>query len=223
MKVRKLARREIDPADYVGRVPLKSEMGELVTQDLVVECEGRVVLVYTIIDPEVSRGIRLAAESVRYSRSARTNGMPMQSALFGSAPRIAIRNDYCRKTAATVSEPKNWSLIKRFGDKLSQVYRQWLPEEYERQSKLVEQQVGADWQIAGMPFTTVILNRNQALKYHLDSGNFKGLYSNVFILRRAAAGGQLVLPSLASRSNSPIVPWFCLMANQSFTEFARFG
>ena len=40
------------------------------------------------------------------------------------------------------------------------------------------------------------MNKNNPLKYHLDSGNFKGVLSNMIVFKKGTSGGHLVIPQL---------------------------
>jgi hypothetical protein len=40
------------------------------------------------------------------------------------------------------------------------------------------------------------VNKNNQLKYHFDSGNFKGVLSNMVVLKKDVAGGYLIIPEL---------------------------
>jgi hypothetical protein len=71
-----------------------------------------------------------------------------------------------------------------------------LPEAYDYNLKRIRESVHADWRPTNTPFTTCNFNVNHAIKYHRDSGNFKGVFSNVLILKDGIAGGQLVFPEL---------------------------
>jgi hypothetical protein len=51
-----------------------------------------------------------------------------------------------------------------------------------------------DWKIEGTPFSSGIINKNNALKYHFDSGNIKQVYSNMVCFKKNCEGGYLVLP-----------------------------
>jgi len=46
----------------------------------------------------------------------------------------------------------------------------------------------------GTPFTSGIVNKNNPLKYHHDSGNFKNVLSNMIVLKRGVKGGRLSCP-----------------------------
>ena len=61
---------------------------------------------------------------------------------------------------------------------------------HEEKSKIIKD----EWKIKGTPFSSGIINKNNALKYHYDTGNIKGVYSNMVCFKKNCEGGYLVLP-----------------------------
>jgi hypothetical protein len=51
-----------------------------------------------------------------------------------------------------------------------------------------------EWRITDTPFTSGIINQNNRLKYHFDSGNFDSVYSNMIVLKDNVKGGFLAVP-----------------------------
>ena len=45
-------------------------------------------------------------------------------------------------------------------------------------------------------FTSGIVNKNNQLNYHYDSGNFRGVYSNMLVFKGDVSGGHLVIPEI---------------------------
>jgi hypothetical protein len=43
-------------------------------------------------------------------------------------------------------------------------------------------------------FTSGVINRDNALLYHYDSGNYTGVWSNMLVFRGNVTGGYLVMP-----------------------------
>ena len=69
-----------------------------------------------------------------------------------------------------------------------------MPELYEYDLNKAKELVDEDYRLVDTPYTTANINVNHAIKYHTDSGNIKGSYSNVLILKEYCTGGELVLP-----------------------------
>ena len=83
-----------------------------------------------------------------------------------------------------------------YSERIAAIYQEHLPEAYAYNLRLLRENVHADWRPNDTPFTTCNFNINHAIKYHRDSGNFKGVFSNVLILKDGIEGGQLVFPEL---------------------------
>ena len=106
-----------------------------------------------------------------------------------------MRNDYCRYSEKTKSEKLNAQRLFSFMPILTEIYKKYLPEQYEHDLKTITENVNADYMLKeNEPFTTANINVNHAIKYHRDSGNFRGNLSNVLILKDGIIGGELVFP-----------------------------
>ena len=130
--------------------------------------------------------------NTKASSSTRTNGTKTKSSVFGYMPRNALRYNYCRKTASTKTELRNWNKLVSFAkNKLMPIYLEnfFVDNEKKMQDKILQ-----DWKIDETIFTTININFNQLIKTHTDSFNTKGSLSNVLILKQNAQGGELYLP-----------------------------
>jgi hypothetical protein len=76
---------------------------------------------------------------------------------------------------------------------VGRAYAWYNPDRYARASDLVEQ-VLPEWRLEETAFTSGILNRDSALAYHTDAGNFKGVWSGMLGFRHTMVGGHLALP-----------------------------
>jgi hypothetical protein len=141
--------------------------------------------------------MRRVARSTKFSAGGRVRrGLPTQSSVFGSLPRNALRTDFCRFSQQSSKERENFASAFNYSERIAAIYKEHLPEAYEYNLKLLRENVHADWRPNETPFTTCNFNINHAIKYHRDNGNFRGVFSNVLILKDGVAGGQLVFPEL---------------------------
>ena len=90
-------------------------------------------------------------------------------------------------------ERKQHKVITDFGKVLTELYEEHMSEYFTKHVDMVAEKVKEDWIIEGTPFTSGIINKNNKLKYHIDSGNFKGVMSNMIVLKKDVDGGHLVL------------------------------
>ena len=63
-------------------------------------------------------------------------------------------------------------------------------------TETVKQKIKKEWVIKDSVFTSGIVNKNNQLNYHFDSGNFKGVYSNMIVFKGDVRGGHLVIPEI---------------------------
>lgn len=181
--------------ELLKTTPKKEHYKELIKEDCIFTKDGKAVGIYIKIDNEKLMPIRKASLTTKLSKSSRTRGIPTQSSIFGSLPRIARRNDFCRYSAHTKNEIQNTNIMFTFMADLIEIYKKHLPKQYERDLKIIQESVVDDYSIKkDSPFLTCNINVNHAIKYHRDSGNFKENLSNVLILRDGIIGGELVFP-----------------------------
>jgi hypothetical protein len=57
-----------------------------------------------------------------------------------------------------------------------------------------EQRILPEYTITKTPFTSGVVNKENALAYHFDKGNFAGMQSAMIVLCKDIMGGHLVLP-----------------------------
>ena len=181
--------------DYVLRSALESDYEELVTEDTIVidEDSKEIVAVYTQLEGSTKEIMR-ALETIKYSVGTRTNGLKTTSRIFGYTPRVAIRNDFCSATSLAVESPKEHAIICNHAKKMAQMYSDFSEETYKKHLDTAESRVLEDYRIEGTPFTSGIINKNNPLKYHFDSGNFKSVYSAMAVFKYKIKGGHLAMP-----------------------------
>ena len=63
-----------------------------------------------------------------------------------------------------------------------------------KHAEVTGEKVLGEYKIPKTPFTSGIVNKDNQLKYHFDTGNFKEVYSAMLVLKRDIAGGHLSIP-----------------------------
>jgi hypothetical protein len=181
--------------ELIKQTPTKNDYNLVINENTLFTKNGVNVGLYLKIDSKQAHAIRKASLNTKYVKTYRTNALPTQSSVFGSLPRVALRNDYCRFSAQTKSEKTNTNILFTFLPYLTEIYKTYLPKQYEHDLKVISENVNTDYILQEKaPFTTANINVNHAIKYHRDSGNFRGNLSNVLILRDGIIGGELVFP-----------------------------
>ena len=182
--------------ELIKQTPTKNDYNLIINEDTLFTKNGVNVGLYLKIDSKQLQGIRAASLNTKYVKTYRTRkALPTQSSVFGSLPRIPLRNDYCRFSAQTKNEKTNANILFSFLPLLTEIYKTYLPAQYEHDLKVITENVNTDYVIKEQaPFTTANINVNHAIKYHRDTGNFKKNLSNVLILKDGIVGGELVFP-----------------------------
>jgi hypothetical protein len=133
--------------------------------------------------------------TIKYDKNKRLAGLITRSRIFGYKPREKIRNDFCTSTMLAKESPKEHQIICNFAKTLSKIYKKQCPEIYNEHADLTKSKLLPEWTIGDTPFSSGIVNKNNALHYHFDSGNFKNVYSNMVAFKSNVKGGYLSIPA----------------------------
>jgi hypothetical protein len=180
----------------IKKQPTKNDYNKVISEDCIFTKNNKPVGIYFKIKNDMIASIRKACNSTKYVKTYRTHkAIPTQSSVFGSLPRLALRNDYCRYSAQSKKERNNYESLFDFSLVLIELYKQFLPEQLAHDLNIIKNTVNNDYLPKdNIPFTTANINVNHAIKYHRDTGNFKNNLSNVLILKDGIIGGELVFP-----------------------------
>ncbi len=177
--------------------PAESMPGFTLVQESCTVMEGGVPrIVYMELDgrlPEL-RALREALPKIKYVKDYRTGGLPTTSRIFGYSPRVTLRKDFCSASSLVKEMPAEHLAITEAGKIASIVYRDQNRPLYDEHMDISAKNVRSEWRIAGTPFTSGIINLNNQLLYHLDSGNFKGVWSAMLVFKKDVSGGHLSVP-----------------------------
>lgn len=183
-----------DSKNLLATVPKKEHYNKVIENDTMFFLNGECIGIYINVAQELLHYVRQCVKGTKYVETYRTNALPTKSSVFGALPRVALRNDFCRFSNKTTDEKQNFNKLFTFQDTLCKIYKKYLPEIFEYDLKKTRELVDDDYRLVDTPYTTANINVNHAIKYHTDSGNIKGSFSNVLILKEHCSGGELVLP-----------------------------
>ncbi len=185
----------VDPAALRLRAAQDSDYDELVTESARVYEGSDLRIVFEVLDrpPE---DLISAFKHIAYIKTARAGGLKSQARVLGFLPRVTIRNDYCRSADMAAKHPREHGVFCNYARKATQIYREWAPDQYAAQQLLLAQKVKPAWQIPGSAFTSGIVNWDNPLHYHTDTGNFPGTWNAMYATAFDCAGGHLVVPEL---------------------------
>jgi hypothetical protein len=194
MKQIYLDRLKLNVADYKRRTALVTDATTFINEDVIVyDKQGNPQILYMKLTGDTS-ALRWAVKSQKYSTAKRARGLLSTSAVFGYSPRVPFKHDYCTTTKMAEDYPKQHYIITNYIKEIHNIYAQYFPVEYAKHQDIVKEKIMDEWTIDDTPFTSGIVNKNNPLKYHLDSGNFKGILSNMVVMRKGVKGGHLVIP-----------------------------
>lgn len=193
MRTIDITAKKVDLSTFKKRSAFEPDAKTFIDYDCIIMDGGKPVILYKKLDIDTSQ-LRKAVKEIKYASSTRTNGLKTTSAIFGYRPRVVLRNDYCTATSMALNEKRNHGIIAGFAKELTSYYQQYFPEIFHQHTELVMEKIKRDWIIPGSPFTSGIVNKNNPLKYHHDSGNFKGVLSNMVVFKRDTKGGYLSCP-----------------------------
>jgi hypothetical protein len=126
------------------------------------------------------------------------------STILGSVPpKPHMRRPYPTRSSVHL-EPKAKIFIRgmiALAKESEKLIEEIMPEQYKRQSELIEQWVPEKWRFANL-FTSSISNYNISAPIHQDSGNIIGASNSIFSIKKQAEGGNLHLPEYGATIES---------------------
>lgn len=199
MKTIEILPKAIDLKKYRKQYAKESDASTVIDEDVLITQNGVPAIMYMKLDPELTKHIRWAVRTIKYAHSNRTSylkgmGGKNTSRIFGFMPRRSLRNNFCSVTAMAKQEPKQHYVFTEFSKFLSEIYKEHFPDKFEEHMSITHRKIKDMWQIKGSPFTSGIVNKDNALAYHHDSGNIKGMLSNMVGFKRNIEGGRLCCP-----------------------------
>ena len=183
-----------DPKARRGRFKFAQEIDfqELITESFVGYEDGVQRIAYKVLDWDTGDMVS-ALHGIDYAVADRVSGMISNSAIFGYMPKRLPYQDFCRVAAMASTSPQEHEVICHYADKVANEYRKLCPEDFARHQGVVGE-VPASWKLEGTPFTSGIVNKDNQLPYHFDSGNFKTAKSCMLTFKHQVQGGHLSIP-----------------------------
>lgn len=180
---------------YIKRGAREGDFDTLIKESVTLVEDGKVKVIYQDLDELSisSSPIVKALKAIRYETGKRTTGLKSTSRIFGFRPRATVRKNYCAVTSLAREYPEEHRVICQYASELSKIYETANPELY-RQHKAMVEKIHPEWLIANSIFTSGIVNKNNPLKYHFDTGNFNEVNSCMVVFKSGVGGGYLSLP-----------------------------
>lgn len=180
--------------EWKFRKAVREDFAQLVTESTQVYVDGKLRVHFQVLD-EFPAELLQAMNGISYGTTYRTEGLKTTSSTLGFLPRVTIRRDFCTESAVASKHPAEDAIFKAWADKADTIYRDVNPELHGKHLELVRQ-IKPCWRLADTAFTTGIVNKDNALFYHLDAGNFPKVWSAMYVVMRDCVGGHLAVPEL---------------------------
>lgn len=188
--------KKIDCKEFRKHHAKEGDCSVVVNQDTTVFLNGKPIVVYIANLPKATDELFDALTKIKYDSSTRTSGLVTASKIFGYAPRNAIRNLACRAAGIALQHPKESDVLKKFAQVAAEQYEATNKQLAIQHSEMTKERVRPEYSMAGSMFTSGIVNHNNPLKYHFDSGNYVGVWSAMFAFKRGIEGGKLACPEI---------------------------
>jgi hypothetical protein len=198
MRTITLPKKTVDLASFVKRRAAADDCTTLVTDEfeLYDEGTGRRVAVYCRPKGECARfeALRRACMETKFQETYRTDGLKTTSRIFGFNPRNVIRKDFCSVASLAHEQPTIHKAMMDGAILAAKYYAIYNQELYNEHLTTTREKIVQEYQFKDIPFTSGIINDNNPLAYHFDSGNFRSVWSAMVVLKDCIKGGHLAMP-----------------------------
>jgi hypothetical protein len=133
-------------------------------------------------------------QRIRFRESDRTSGVSTRARVVGYLEPNRIRQrDFCTISGLGKEDPEVHAAILHYAAVATAHYQRLNPELYAlhmaETGKVLE-----EYRVEDTPFTSGIVNRDNVLAYHYDSGNIRNVWSLMLGFKRNVEEGFLVVP-----------------------------
>lgn len=193
MKNINASRRALDLEQYKMRSAQEADYASLITESTLIYEGDTLMIAYVELDMDC-RDVVEALQTITYEKNTRTSGLVTTSRIFGFNPRNTLRKDFCSATSLAREQPEKHAVIAAYAAKVGEYYERLNPDLYSQHQQTTQEHVIGDYRIKESPFTSGIINKNNPLKYHFDTGNFADVWSGMLVFKRDIEGGYLSVP-----------------------------
>lgn len=187
-------KKKINLKDFKRRTALDTDYHQFIDYPVRLVEDGRLIGIYLIL-PERADKLVDGLKNIKYLiADDRTQGLLSTSRTFGYKPRETMRTDFCSSASLARDDPTVHAQVCEFAKVCSQFYKETCPDLFQQHEEIAKEKIRPEWVIEGTPFTSGIINKNNPLKYHFDTGNFETVYSNMVAFKKYCSGGHLSIP-----------------------------
>lgn len=194
MKIIEVTKKDLNLKEWIRRSAKEGDFENLIEEPCIITENGVVKIIYDFLQEDTT-DVQKALRKIKYTTGKRSRGLTSTSRIFGYRPRNEMRQDFCSSTSLAVEHPKEHDIIASLALKLEPFYRKFNPEQYDAHKKLSEEKIKKNWRMSQESiYTSGIINKNNPLKYHFDTGNFTDVYSTMIVFKEDVEGGYLSVP-----------------------------
>jgi len=197
MKKISLSKKQINYKDYVKKHAFENDCADLIDEECIITEQGTGKLLGLYCKPKGHESffskLKKACLNVKYQNTQRTSTLVTTSRIFGYRPRVGMRGDYCSVAALAREQKEHHKVFADAGKIASDLYAEHNPDLHASHSATCEK-VLPQFRLKGSPYTSGIINDNNPLCYHFDTGNFNNVWSAMIVLKSGIKNGHLVMP-----------------------------
>lgn len=187
--------RKINPFNYKNRSAKEEDISNdfLINDSVVIIENNKPILIYlnNFIQDEM---LFKALQRIDYYKTDRTRGLISNSRIFGYSPRITHRKDFCSTAALAEDHPYENDIVCNYAKRVEAIYKDYAPDVWKGHSEQAKK-VLIKYKLPESIYTSGIINKNNPLNYHFDSGNFPNTFSSMIVFKKDIEGGHLNLPA----------------------------
>ena len=188
--------KQLDIKDFTNRSAVENDCTILVKEDTTICMNDKPILVYLKHASSDLTDLWQTLESIKYTAGTRRGGLVTLSRIFGYSGKNTIRKLPCRAVSLAYESPMQNEVLKNYAVIAADYYNKHNLELAERHRLMTNEKVLPNYRLNSSMFTSGIVNYNNPLKYHFDTGNFTGCWSAMFTCKRDVRGGYLSCPEL---------------------------
>lgn len=186
----------IDCESMIGKHAADTDYDKMISADTDIYLDDELVVSYRITSGRVLSLAATLSKKSKLTSGKRTNGLSVKNAIYGYLPRNPTRTNYCRPSGASLTAMPLHAIGEEYAQHIAELYSSINPDQANIDSGAMAARVSDEWRINGTMWSTLNINVNFAIKYHRDTGNWPGVFSNVFIYRQGCTGGNLSIPEM---------------------------
>lgn len=196
--------RRLDIKQYLGNRAALADCSRIVRDPLILMEPGLEPVVKVVYLHLGKYGVDLSAlvhqlRRINYGAPARVGGVAAvpgsQIRVFGYMPRKTGHRDFCTTTALAWEDDEAHHAVVEAARTCEHFYRMTNPKLYEAHLRQTQNNVLAQYHLANGVFTSGIINKDNPLPYHYDTGNYAKVWSAMYVFKSPGyEGGYLAVP-----------------------------